>query len=575
MLSEVAKAAAAGIVATLGGDLEALVFPAPQGSDALLAGSAMSVANKIVAIVSGGEERVREGAKAAEEQMRGRLRSLREDAFGRVAKEYFFIDRARAQVDDLFEIFWVAVPIVEDSGGYEGARREAEGLLAARKNTQTWSQPPWARDDIPKSSLDGVRESVFHEDIYDRPLDGPPRPAALSAEERLGRYGVHGAERLCGVGVLKRWGAALDASANRRIERFFSTPHVAAIPLMLGMDNDARRDRRVQEAWLALKDAAKDAVQVLDMVPGGGTSLFGKMDGAILSPGHLAEALEEQGHPRTSDVTRAALEAQKVLFRAAGRGELWPYYGILMADGDGMGAHIDSKKSAEEHRNFSRNLDTFARDAKGVVHEHDGSLLYSGGDDVLALLPLHQALECGRALAKHFHRLTGATLSAGLAVVHCMAPLDTSLGVAQGAEKVAKGLPKKDALAVVVEKRSGGATLVCDHWDTLVPRLLSLSELHDAEAIPDKAGYELAELSRVTQGSSGDGALRAIQVSEARRILHRKRAKRGLEKIAEEHLDKLLGDAAVDAGALGREITVAALFAKAKQQAAPRVEEER
>ena len=38
------------------------------------------------------------------------------------------------------------------------------------------------------------------------------------------------------------------------------------------------------------------------------------------------------------------------------------------------------------------------QNADRVVREHHGVLIYSGGDDVLAFLPLDQALKCARAL---------------------------------------------------------------------------------------------------------------------------------------------------------------------------------
>src|SRR5262249_5319037 len=126
----------------------------------------------------------------------------------------------------------------------------------------------------------------------------------------------------------------------------------------------------------------------------------------------------------------------------------------------------------------------------------------------------------------------------------------------------------ENALAVAVSKRSGWTTTVAGHWDAIAPRVLDLVTLHLADAVPDKAGHELTELDRAVP------ELPDVQRSEALRILRRKRAKRGKEKVAEAALLRLEGSLRhVPAAALGREITLAALIARAKRQAAPSPEE--
>jgi CRISPR-associated protein Cmr2 len=598
ILSELSKAAAAGMVEELGGDaaaLEALVFPAAPALADLAPGSPMSVANKLVLRVPGDAARARHVAERGRDAMAARRTALRDGAFDRVglgdpARRRHFLDQigaARAQVDELFEYLWVAVAEAEGEDAYAQARFQAEGLLAARKNLRSWDQPSWAGEGVPKSSLDGARESVLHEDLFDSAVTGARRPAALSADERRQRYGVHGAERLCGVGLLKRWGSAGGGHA----ERFFSTAHVAALPLMIGIDADAANEPGLAAAWQTLRRAAEPATEDLDVVPGAGTGLFGRTDGAILFPQRLSEALEECGHPRESRETEAALQALRSFLRRADRGEPLPYYGILVADGDSMGALINLKKTQGEHRDFSRKLATFARGARGIVQENDGCLLYSGGDDVLAFLPLHRAIECATALAASFAGLTGATLSAGLAVVHFLEPLSGALKVARDAEKLAKHLPGKNALAVAVDKRSGGTTVACDHWEALVPRLLHLITLHEVEAVPDKAGHELSALARLGKDLHEDEAvpdkaghelaelarlgeeMAEIQRSEALRILGRKRAKRGKEALAKTTrlwLETHLGERPA---ALGEELSIAALIAQARAQAAPSAKE--
>lgn len=594
VLSELSKAAAAAIVRELGGDaeaLQALVFPAPEGAVNLVEASSMSVANKLVVRVSGDAARVRAVAEKGHEGLKRRRDALGAEAFGHIGRndprrgDHFLEDVAVQQLGELFEYQWVAVREGEGANGYALARDRAEQILGARKNTRTWKQPEWGTDGVPKSSLDGVRESVLHEDLYDRPVNGPPRPPALTPEQRRKQYGVHGAERLCGVGLLKRWGVMLDDGGRRRIERFFSTAHVAALPIMFGIDGDVQRRPALRAAWSALLDAAGDAAEEFEVVPRRATELFGRTDGSILFPQRLVETLGEYGHDPASQTTRAALDAQRRFLKLADRGEPVPYYGILVADGDGMGKVIEAQTDHEAHQALSRALDGFARNARDIILQHDGSLIYSGGDDVLAFLPLHQAIECAEALALRFRDALArwknkdgqsATLSAGLGIVHYLDPMGAGLEVAREAEKKAKQRKGKDALAIMLDKRSGGRTVVCGPWDPLAPRLRALATLHRVEAIPDKAGHELEELARLSEGAGRKElpALRAIQASEASRILGRKRAKRGKEAIAAATLKQLAAHLGEEPAELGRELFIAGLIARAKDQAEPRNEEE-
>src|SRR5205085_3113569 len=112
-----------------------------------------------------------------------------------------------------------------------------------------------------------------------------------------------------------------------------------------------------------------------------------------------------------------------------------PYMAVLVADGDRMGKAITGMDSAGEHRGFSERLAEFARSAKDVVEtEHHGALVYSGGDDVMALVPVDQCLACARRLHSEFEKVAperGAeqpTLSVGIAIGHCMEPLEDLLG---------------------------------------------------------------------------------------------------------------------------------------------------
>ncbi|GHG09743.1 type III-B CRISPR-associated protein Cas10/Cmr2 [Deinococcus piscis] len=207
----------------------------------------------------------------------------------------------------------------------------------------------------------------------------------------------------------------------------------------------------------------------------------------------------------------------------------YAYYAILVADGDNMGAKLEALEQSggmQAHQNFSRALDAFATKARHIVTEHDGFAVYTGGDDVLALLPLTRALACAEALRDAFGKQTeGCTLSAGLAIVHYREPLSTSLGQARAAEKVAKRVDGKDALCVALHTRGGSPLEVGGHWP-----LAAQLQFWQGKPLPRGLPYELRELAREWPAGFEPQVLSA----EARRIAARKSDAEGQKLSAED-----------------------------------------
>ena len=245
LVSELSKAAALAIAEETG--VEALVFPGVHNADLLAPASPKTVANKIVARLPEGHDPSAVAGRA-EAAVHQRLHQLREAAFARIHddlgdEEQVHWPNAHAQVDDLPEIAWAFA--AELDGGYPLARKEAERLLAARKATLLWSKVPWGGP-VPKSSLDGQRESVLHERLFDGVLTG-----AWSAEQLRRSYGVGPAERLCGVGLLKRHGSREGSQYDHQ---FLSTGHLAAWPALERLEQLAATEPGVRSSWETYRD---------------------------------------------------------------------------------------------------------------------------------------------------------------------------------------------------------------------------------------------------------------------------------------------------------------------------------
>ncbi len=520
ILSETAKAAAQAIL-DRGGEL---IFP--DATIFAVAGS--SAPNKILAIIN--DEAT---IHAAVDRARDRLTELARESGG-VIKGKLDNTAYFAQIGDLLEVFWALVPF--DGLDYAQARRDVEGLLAARKATRDFRPPSWSGP-VLKCSLDGQREAVITESEY-----------ATSHEILRRRFGTKRGERLCGVCLMKR-------NLPLQGDRFLSTSEIAGRTYLAGANHKARSSPSIASA---LSDYARKASR--------------NTTGALL----YAERLEEEVEP---EALESAKDALKTLVDTVGIGPPSPYFALLQADGDGMGEFLNSIDDKESHQRLSRRLGEFAVSARTLVEANSGALVYAGGDDVLAFLPLHLAIECGRALNVAFSELlrdalpgrTTPTLSVGIALVHHLEPLSDALELVRQAERSAKSVPGKNGLTVVLSKRSGGDRFATGKWGTIDLQLGWLIDLFQAEQISAGTPYEiLRALERFNPRPEVDDLPQALQGPfrvEVSRILARKRATHGTEDVDPRILASLTAmvAASADPAAMANLMIIAQFLAEGRR----------
>ena len=538
VLSELSKAAANAIV-VLHHDKTRLIFPATDDPGELVPDSQLNVVNRILAVVDDPWA----SAKKAQDDVQEQLRTIRDKAFGRIIDERNYFgknkQKARDQVDDLVEFYWAACPFAGDDE-YATAREKAERLLIARKATRSFQPASWSSN-APKSALDGQRESVIDEEAFNN---------KLTARQLRQRYGVGIGERLCGVGLLKRLG-------NRGPDdSFFSTAHVASLPLMERLKTEEQK-QLIRKYVGELRDAlgldkeSPELGRVPYRKPYKAHDVFSRIvdhkrigyDGHILFTERLGDLVEyKSDKQKAPDGLNKAKEAlNSFLKEAVNDQKPSPYYAVLLADGDSMGVAINGLQDRYRHREFSRKLSEFARDVSRIVVErHKGSLVYAGGDDVLAFLPLHTVIQCARELAMHFQetlRTEGAagpqpTLSVGVVIAHHLESLQDALTLVRSAEQTAKKVDGKNALAVTLSKRSGFDTTIKGSWkpavgEPLDRRLVRFARLHLTGDLPDSAAYELRDLHLRLRCDDKELSYNTLQKAihkEAERILGRKPA---------------------------------------------------
>jgi CRISPR-associated protein Cmr2 len=99
-----------------------------------------------------------------------------------------------------------------------------------------------------------------------------------------------------------------------------------------------------------------------------------------------------------------------------------------------------------------------------IVYDNNGFLVYAGGDDVLAVLPLEDALNCAAKLRAHYCACfkdsgISTTISGAIEYVHMNMPLGKVLKDAHDLlDRIAKDGRGRDAIAARVWK-PGGLTL--------------------------------------------------------------------------------------------------------------------
>jgi CRISPR-associated protein Cmr2 len=190
------------------------------------------------------------------------------------------------------------------------------------------------------------------------------------------------------------------------------------------------------------------------------------------------------------------------------------YFGVLMLDGDALGKLLRGALNPDvpdawgvghdRPANISGKLTEFAlAQAKTIVEQFSGELVYSGGDDTLALVPLAQVVAAAKALSDRYGAdMNGCTVSGGIAVVHYKEDLRFALQQARAAEKAAK-TAGRDRLALTVCRRSGEHATTVMTWEQ-VEEFNRLVALFIDPGVSDRWAYKLREALPTLEGLSRD-----------------------------------------------------------------------
>ncbi len=480
--------------------------------------------NKLVACVPW--EQAQDIAEAAERALREAWQDLGEAARARLHERLGTLaPRGDAtwdaiwerQTGSLWEVYWAAAS--QAGRDYATAYAEASRGVDAAKRPRAF---PAAEEPGLKDSLSGRREAL-------RPRGRDARAFWLEVSEvaRPALLRSRGRERLDALGAIKRFSSLADTA------RLASTSTVASADFLARARPALAPYRQAVDALLG---AHRYTVRHDPDWPYDGDLLFAD----TLAPRRLADSYRLDS-PDPGALERAR-EALRRVYQAVGASPS-PYYAVVVLDGDDMGRRVSdaARGGPEAHRQLSERLATFAGAVHAVTASSHVELVYNGGDDVLLLAPLSEALPVAQALAQTFARVTGGTASAGLAIAHHLYPLDAALRAAREAEARAKTIdrdtlrvhavralggptqspPRKAAVAVRVIRRSGETTDLHSRWDDLGERFAGLVGLFAADgSAPPLSGRFAYDVAAVAPAlPSGDDRLEG----ELRRLLTRHR----------------------------------------------------
>lgn len=506
----------------------ALIFP-PQ---ATLDDPELSVANKIFASVETNapaelaQQVQREVQNLLDAQWEALVHTLTEKKQLGLPEDR--IQLGKKQINNFLEFYAAWWPWEDDL--YKASRLNVERLLVGRKALRDFL-PNEGLLGVPKSSLDGGREAVFDPEQQDAKV--------------LTRLGIKPGELLDAISLIKR----LEGK-----KCFPSVARIAADPFIRGLKGKASGSRSILQNYCkTLRDSdlvhrfePSDFPQYVDFPYD--TQLF-------FSDAEVKED-QSKAFDEVETSAAAAFRAEMEQIRKQYKIQPYPYCAVLAADGDNMGSAISSLDSATGHRELSEKLVVFSKQAKQIVQNNFGALVYSGGDDVLAFLPIDTCLDCAFELRAKFdevmsglasgHKLEPIpTLSCGIAIGHYSEHLQGLLGWARDAESDAKA-NGRNRLAIHLHTRSAGEFCVpsVQKWQPGTLRYWKeLIDLFKKDSFPDGAIYELDRLAREFEAMHDHAQ---VLSQETRRILKRKRRLAGTTPISDAVIDSLLAQIETD-----------------------------
>jgi CRISPR-associated protein Cmr2 len=442
--------------------------------------------------------------KVCEEAVEKAWRSISDAVLNKIDLHRRKIDTStwRRQIDNFWEYQWVL--------------GEETYLLDQRKNMRCHLPKPEPGE---KCTICGERKELSNLS---------PSPLVISkinqwwdrAKFMETRSDLRTGERLCAVCLTKRWlPLVAEETFHWRISKGFpSVSYMAAVDWLIRLIEASKSNPdllNAAEAFIGevkknIRDASKQyQIEFPELEKRLLANNFSRkqdtifdiidLDGTLFHMDAVSSKdLEVTQGGNLEDVKRALRKLNHQLGEGDSSGPgASPFFALLLMDGDNMGKLV-SRFNEAQRQQISNALKQFTDTVPYTVAKHAGWLIYAGGDDVFALLPLDRALACAIACRRDYCNAFAqeaafvedahATISAAIEYAHMKTPLGPLIKDAHRLlDEVAKEHTGRDSVACRVWKRGGPILTWAQPWEKI---------LHDQENISGSAQKDNMDIGK-------------------------------------------------------------------------------
>ncbi len=442
-------------------------------------------------------------AKTVEEAVRQAWRTLAQWVFEQDLKGIHNTNTLEIwdrQVENFWEISWALTDDPKDSS-----------IIDRLKNWRTHMPPP--EPGVKCMMMEGWQELSGVSTPHSKALKkfwNKVRDSAGSGIKTDLREGEH----LCAIAFVKRRFArhfatfTADMPGGWQLKGWVlptgvpSVHYMAAAPWLAKLIQMTNKDQDLFERMQNFHNAARKLTEygewasnircIREATGENKQKFWAALDGTV-----FFDSMLENPNLWDDDQAKLASDVLKKLKKVRSKAKLEPvspFYAVLLMDGDQLGIQMSepAKQTA-----ITEGLAKFTAGAPDIVERHSGFLIYAGGDDVLALLTLEDALSCAATLRTHYLDCFTAgdistSLSGAIEFAHIKMPLGKVLRDAHDLlDNVAKEGRGRDAIACRVWKPGGLAVEWAMPWEcVLEDETLMLNKLADEFRTTDPSTEE-------------------------------------------------------------------------------------
>ena len=351
---------------------------------------------------------------------------------------------------------------------------------------------------------DQDRQRVFWEALSEQTYLHP----GSGQRRQIGELNLRADERLCAIALVKRLFPLLDdietvigwrpGGEDFNVINWPSVSFIAAVPWLRAVERDA--PTAGDDYVVTVKDCVKDGRFGTDpTVFSFPNTEFFSLDGHLLHK----DAIETMKSERLTGVQGEHAARRQQLLQ--GHRDLCDavvadksvkpseFYALLLMDGDRIGKLLRDPELGPKVKGglarFTGSVKTFFSGRNAA----NGALIYAGGDDVLAVLPVDSAISAARAIRKLYSQAfeeavigegkavsvsKAFTMSAAVVFAQFKIPLRAVLGRAHHyLDDIAKTENGRDSLAIAVVKPGGVACDWVSCWGERIMPPAILEEL--------------------------------------------------------------------------------------------------